>query len=265
MFREMLKLDDVWVKVDGRLIIKGASLKINCGETHVLFGPNGSGKTTLIKAIMGFQRYKVIKGKIYFKGEDITDLPLSERAKLGIGISFQEAPAITGVRLGQLLDVISNNKNHDELKQFIDGLRLGQHINREVNVGFSGGEKKRAEILQLLAQDPDLVLLDEPESGVDIENIELIGKFINKLLQKDIPQNEMIPDGRKKCGLIITHTGHILDYVTADKGYVMLAGKIVCSGNPWDLLRQIRKNGFGKCKECFRIELGKARYGRKSQ
>ena len=251
----MLSIDDLWVEVGGKIVIKGISLEIPVGETYALFGPNGSGKSTLIRTIMGFSAYKIMKGKICFRGKNITKLSLSERAKLGIGMSFQEAPAITGVKLNQLLQVLkSDNENIEEIA---DKLKMTDHLMRELNVGFSGGEKKRSEILQLIVQNPDLILLDEPESGVDIENIELLGKFVGKLLQKDIPHNEILGDGRSKSGLIITHTGHILNYVPADKSFVMINGKIVCAGNSAEILTQIQDYGFGNCEECFRQEVAK--------
>jgi len=253
MADNVLHVDDITVEVNDMIILKGVSFEINCGETHVLFGPNGSGKSTLLRAIMGFSQYKVIKGHILFKGIDITELSLPERAQMGIGISFQEAPQMTGVKLRQLLKSISRNGTN--IEELAKELQMQNHLDRDLNVGFSGGEKKRSEVLQLLVQNPDITLLDEPESGVDLENIELLGKYINKLLEKELPHNELIDDGRKKCGLIITHTGHILDYVPVDKAYVIVAGKLVCSGNPVELLHQIRNEGFGKCTECMKKEL----------
>lgn len=253
MSDEVLRTDDLWVEVAGKIIVKGVSLTIRCGETHILFGPNGSGKSTLLRAIMGFSAYKIIKGKVFFQGQDITDMPLSERARLGLGISFQEPPPITGVKLNRLLITLKNNGG--DIDELARTLAMNEHLDRDINVGFSGGEKKRSEMLQLLVQSPQLVLLDEPESGVDIGNIELMGKCINRLLEKDVPHNEMVGNGRQHCGLIITHTGHILKYVPADKAYVMLAGKIICEGNPAELFMQINENGFGKCDECFRKEV----------
>lgn len=253
MADNILHVDNITVEVGGMIIIKGVSFEVNCGETHVLFGPNGSGKSTLLRAIMGFSQYKIIKGRISFKGIDITELPLPERAQMGLGISFQEAPQMTGVKLRQLLKSIS--RNGANIEELAGELRMQNHLDRDLNVGFSGGEKKRSEVLQLLVQNPDIALLDEPESGVDIENIELLGKYINRLLEKELPHNELMDDGRRKCGVIITHTGHILDYVPADKAYVIIAGKLVCSGNPLELLHQIRNEGFGKCNECMRKEL----------
>ncbi len=251
--KEVLRVEDLWVEVGGMIIVKGVSFTINCGETHILFGPNGSGKSTLLRTIMGFPAYKIIRGDIYFKGRRINDLSLEQHAKMGIGISFQEAPPVTGVKLSHLLQTL--RRNGKDIEQLAEQLKMEKHLDRDVNVGFSGGEKKRSEILQLMVQDPDIVLLDEPESGVDIENIELLGKYIDELLEKKVPHNEIIEDGRKKCGLIITHTGHILNYVPADKAYVMVLGKLICAGNPTEVLQQIKENGFGKCNECFRREL----------
>jgi len=249
----MLAVDDLWVEVGGKIVIKGISFEIPVGKTHILFGPNGSGKSTLLRTIMGFSAYKIIKGKIFFRENDITKLPLAERAKLGIGISFQEAPAITGVKLNQLLQILKNNGA--DIEEMATNLKMENHLMRDINAGFSGGEKKRSEILQLIIQNPNLVLLDEPESGVDIGNIELLGKYIDKLLQKEVHHNEMLGNIRSKSGLIITHTGHILNYVPADKSYVIINGKLVCKGNPSEVLEQISNNGFGHCEECFRREV----------
>jgi len=130
-------------------------------------------------------------------------------------------------------------------------LDLKEFLDRDVNYGFSGGEIKRTELLQLLAQDPDLVLIDEPESGVDLENIALIGQAVNRLLKRDITLRER-SQHPKKTGLIITHTGYILDYVKADRGHVMVGGRIGCSGNPRELLENVRKHGYEGCIECQR-------------
>ena len=238
----MLHIEDLWVDVHGKEVLKGINLHINQGETHCLFGKNGSGKTTLLMTIMGFSGYKVKQGRITFKGEDITYMPINQRAKLGIGISFQRPPTLRGVKLIDLLTICAGSK---EIGQGLAKLYGFDHfLERDVNLGFSGGEIKKSELLQLLAQNPDLVLLDEPESGVDIENLQVIAEMIRKLLQKDRRKN------RTKSGLIITHTGFILNYVTADKGHVMLDGKIRCEGNPVEIFQGIQKFGYLECVQC---------------
>ncbi|RKZ00761.1 MAG: ABC transporter ATP-binding protein, partial [Candidatus Hydrothermota bacterium] len=147
---ELLKVESLEVEVGGHKILKGVDLSIREGEIHVLFGPNGSGKTTLLGAIMGLPQYKILSGRIIFKGMDITDMPPNERAKLGIGLAFQKPPAVRGVRLGKLVELINRSgKSVDELAEM---LNLNSHLLRDLNLGFSGGETKRSEMLQLLAQ-----------------------------------------------------------------------------------------------------------------
>lgn len=252
----MLKIEDLHVKVGGRLILQGVNLHIKPGETHALFGPNGSGKSTLLGAVMGFSKYHIVSGKIYFKGEDIASLPVYERARRGIGIAFQRPPTLRGVAMQDLLRVSGQGKieSIEEMAQCLDFVLF---LSRDVNYGFSGGEIKRSELLQLLAQDPDLVLLDEPESGVDLESIALVGQAINQLLQKDGFQKRErsrreLKEARQKAGLIITHTGYILDYVPADLGHVLYKGKLSCSGlNPRELLGCIHALGYGECTRCL--------------
>ncbi|HFB83445.1 ABC transporter ATP-binding protein [Thermosulfuriphilus ammonigenes] len=240
----MLKIEDLWVEVAGREVLKGINLEIPSGETHALFGRNGSGKTTLLMTIMGFAGYKVKHGRIFFKGEDITDLPPYERARRGIGILFQRPPTLRGVKLRDMLTICSQGRLNPQELALIYG--FDDFLDRDVNLGFSGGEIKKSELLQLLAQNPDLVLLDEPESGVDMENLQVIGQMIRRLLEKDVHRR------RTKSGLIITHTGFILNYVTADRGYVMLDGQIYCHGNPLEIFEGIQKHGYEECLRCLR-------------
>ncbi|WAM31793.1 ABC transporter ATP-binding protein [Caldicellulosiruptor naganoensis] len=242
----MLEIIDLHVEVGSKEILKGVSLTIPDGETHILFGPNGSGKTTLMMSIMGLPKYKITSGKIIFNGIDITYMPTHERAKLGIGMMFQKPPAIRGVELKKLSEIIKSIRNTDaDIQEYARILNLKEHLSREVNYGFSGGEIKRSELLQLLCQKPSLVLLDEPESGVDLDNITLLGNVIKKLLK-----GEKIKK-RHTSGLIVTHTGYILEYVNADKGHILMDGKIVCSGSAEDLFEEIRQNGFGRCENCL--------------
>ena len=242
----MLEIKQLSVAVGGKEILHDVTIVIKNGETHVLFGPNGSGKTTLLMAIMGFPRYQVTRGNIIFKGKDITKLPLDERARLGIGVSFQRPPVVRGVKTRDMLVAcLKERGNEESIRQIAEKADLADFLDREINYGFSGGETKRSEMMQLLAQKPELALLDEPESGVDLVNIALIGELINKLLEKDCPIRK-----RKCMGLLITHTGHILDYVNARTGYVMLDGGIVCEGDPHEILATIKEKGYEECAKC---------------
>jgi Fe-S cluster assembly ATP-binding protein len=242
-----LSIEKLAVEVEGREILHNINLEMKPGETHVLFGPNGSGKTTLLMAIMGFPRYRITKGKIIFEGQDITMLPLDERARLGIGMSFQRPPVVRGVKTRDMVTACLKGREQEEsISQLADKADLADFLDREINYGFSGGEIKRSELMQLLAQRPKLTLIDEPESGVDLVNIALIGELINGLLEKDCPILE-----RRCMGLIITHTGHILDYVNARTGYVMCDGVIGCVGDPHEILTTIREKGYEECIKCF--------------
>ena len=258
MGNALLQIHDLHVKVGEKEILKGINLRISMGEVHTLFGPNGSGKTTLLFALMGFEGYKITKGKIIFSGKEITDLPPYEKAKLGIGMSFQKPPAVKGVKLRQLAELCAK-EDGKIIEEYAQTLNLLEHLDREVNAGFSGGEVKRSELFQLLLQSPTLVLLDEPESGVDLENIALIGKAINLLLGRKVePLEEKsikeVLKQRRKSALIITHTGHILDYVESDYGHVLLDGRIICSANPREILHTIKEYGYNECYRCFSKE-----------
>lgn len=240
----MLEIQNLKVSVGGKLILDNINLVISRGETYMLFGENGSGKTSLIMTIMGIGNYKVESGKIIYKGEDITNWPPYERAKHGIGIMFQRPPTIRGLKLKQVLEILRHDgKDPAELAA---ALNFSDFMDRDINLGFSGGEIKRAEILQLMVQEPDLILLDEPESGVDLVNMDLIGNSIRELLQKDLHRQ------REKSGLIITHSGYILDYVEADKGCVLVNNTIWCMGNPHEIFDGIRNHGYEGCLTCQR-------------
>ncbi len=243
----MLKIKDLSVSVEGKEIIHDVNLTIKNGETHVLFGPNGAGKSTLLMAIMGFPKYKVTRGSIGFKGKDITGLSVDERARMGIGMSFQRPPVVRGVRTRDMVAACLKEVGDDDaIARLADKADLGEFLERDINYGFSGGEIKRSELMQLLAQKPELTLMDEPESGVDLVNIALIGELMNELLEKDCPIKD-----RKCMGLIITHTGHILDYVNARTGYVMCNGTIGCVGDPHEILATIREKGYDECIKCY--------------
>ncbi len=251
----MLKIEDLQVRVGDRTILDNVNMEIPEGETHILFGPNGSGKTTLMMTIMGFSGYEVTRGRIIFKGRDITYLPIHERAKMGIGVSFQRPPTINGLKTRNLVEICARNRKEPvEIEKLAERLNFTSFLDRDVNQNFSGGEIKRSELLQLMAQDPDLILLDEPESGVDLENIALLGETINMLLGRGVAcKTERLPKARLGCGksaLVITHTGHILDYITADKGQVLYNGHLCCSQNAREILKWISEYGYEECLRC---------------
>ena len=242
----VLKIIDLHVSVEKKKIIKGMNLSVGKGEVHVIFGPNGSGKSTLLNAILKLPGYSIDAGEIRVKSRNIQDMTTDEIANMGIGMSFQHPPKIKGVTLRNFLNAINHSEDLDDE---IRALRMEDFLDRELNVGFSGGELKRAEVLKLYAQSPDLLLIDEPESGVDIENIAVISKAINKILQKEISIKL-----RERSALIITHTGHILNYIDADVGHVFMDGKIVCTGNPKSIMKDIKKLGFAGCLAGIKVE-----------
>ena len=250
----MLLIEDLKVEIEENVILQHIDLELQPGETHILFGPNGSGKTSLLMTIMGYPQYKVLSGKIMFKGEDITHMPINERAQLGIGMSYQGPPTINGLKTRQMVKLCAKEKiDEDDLARRVNFKEL---LDRDVNAGFSGGEIKRSELLQLMAQDPDLMLFDEPESGVDLENIPLVGQTIAELLQRNGYSAESkskmkIKLERTKMGLIITHTGYILDYVSADKGQVLYDGMLSCISNPGEILNCISESGYEEFVRCM--------------
>ncbi|MGQ9718907.1 MAG: ABC transporter ATP-binding protein [Nitrososphaerales archaeon] len=239
-----LEVERLSVEVFGKRILKEVDLTIPKGEVHVLFGPNASGKTSLLMSILGFPSYKVVSGKIWFNGVDVTDMPTDERVKLGIGVTFQNPPAIRGVKLG---DIVHNflkfdseaKKNEIELSEKLNLKK--EFLLRDLNLGFSGGEVKRSEILQILAQKPSFVMLDEPDSGVDVENLGIVGKVVNDFL-------------KERSGLLITHLGYMLRYVEADKAHVLIDGRVACSGEPIKVLDQILREGYKWCEKCLEIK-----------
>ncbi|NLV27355.1 MAG: ABC transporter ATP-binding protein [Methanomicrobiales archaeon] len=244
----MLDIENLHVEVGGKEILHGITLHVDPGETHVLMGPNGSGKSTLLMTIMGFDAYKITAGTILFNGTDVTHMPVHERARLGMGIMFQRPPSIPGLKLGKMLQVINHEKEEHFVDTAIKRMNMDEFIERDINMGFSGGEIKRSEILQMMVQGPSFIMLDEPESGVDLENIHLMGESIARLLQK----NQRFIN-RKNSGLVITHTGYILDYLEVDKGHVMINGEFKCHGNPREILKLIKEKGYKECLYCSKI------------
>ncbi len=235
-----LRVINLGVEAGGRKILENVNLYVKEGQTFVLFGPNGSGKSSLLSAIMGHPNYRVIQGRITFRGEDITSLSTDERARKGIGIAFQNPPRVSGVKLIDILRHcarvagMGEEEAEKKIEEYSRFMGMEDMLNRNLNDGFSGGEVKRSELLQLMLLNPEFVMLDEPDSGVDLENITIVGKAIEKLL-------------KNKSGLIITHTGHILDYVKADYGVVLFNGRISCIGDPYEILEHISKYGYEAC------------------
>jgi Fe-S cluster assembly ATP-binding protein len=232
----ILEVKDLHVKIGDREVVSGMSLKLCRGDVMVLLGQNGSGKTSLLMAVMGFPSYQITKGDIIFKGESILGLPIDQRARLGIGMLFQRPPTVRGVKLRQMLDIAGNKK---DLTKLTEELAMTEFLQRDLNLGFSGGETKRSELLQVIAQDPEVVLLDEPESGVDLENVASMGKIINDFLRNG-----------ERAGLIITHTGYILEYVDTDLGCVLANGQLHCLKDPKKIISDIRKYGYERCVNC---------------
>lgn len=237
-----LVVENLHVEVEGKEVLKGVNLEVNRGEVHVLMGPNGSGKTTLSLALMGHPKYKITKGRILLEGEDITGLEPHERARKGIFLAFQNPIEISGVRLSTLLALEANRvfgssiKPEETLSVIRDvAKRVGLSeslLNRNVFEGFSGGEKKRTEIAQMLLLKPKIAILDEPDSGVDVDGLKIIADNISKLLQEN-----------NTGFLIITHYRRILEYVKPTKVHVMYKGKIVVSGGE-ELSAKIDREGY---------------------
>jgi Fe-S cluster assembly ATP-binding protein len=236
----ILKIRNLTVEVEGKSILRNLDLDIAKDQNLILFGPNGSGKSTLIGAIMGFENYKVTSGSIEFTGQNIIGLSPDQRARLGVGVMFQHPPKIRGIQLKQFIELLSNKSNNSKEKNsLIKTLNLDYLLDRDLNVDLSGGEIKRSELLQVLVQRPKLLLLDEPESGVDLENIALMGKALNSYLEH-----------HKLSALIISHTGYILEYIKTKYACVMLEGKVCCHDNPEKIFSEIKSVGYERCKEC---------------
>lgn len=236
-----MRIVNLGVVVDGRKILQNVNLYIQRGQTFALFGPNGSGKSTLLMAIAGHPKYRVYDGRIIFKGVDITEKPADERIRMGLGIAYQHPPKVTGVKLREIVKHCAKlGKTKDRIDEYVKMLKMENLLDRDINVGFSGGEVKRSELLQLLLMNPDFVMLDEPDSGVDLENIAVIGEAIKELLERD-------KKDRSKSGIIITHTGQILKFVDADYGVIIYKGRIACIGDSKDILKTVEKYGYEEC------------------
>lgn len=241
----MLKIVNLHAEVDGTEILKGINLEIKAGEVHAVMGPNGSGKSTLSKVIAGHPAYEVTKGEIYFEGKNIEDLAADERARLGIFLAFQYPVEIPGVSNSMLMRQAYNSIRREHGEEEMDPLEFDDYVHqkldivemdpkfldRSVNDGFSGGEKKRNEILQLAVLNPKLALLDETDSGLDIDALKIVSEGINKI--KD----------SSKGVLLVTHYQRILNYITPDYVHVLKDGRIVMSGGK-ELALQLEEDGY---------------------
>jgi len=240
---DLLEIEKLQVKVGDKTILKDINLRLKEKETYVMFGPNGSGKTTLINAIMGIPPYKV-SGTIKFMGEDITKKTIDERASLGISVGFQSPPEITGLKLADVLKLCLGKDPEEEFneeeKEEIETFGLSGFLNRDFNVGFSGGERKRAEVLQMMFLKSKLLILDEPDSGVDVESLKLIGCEIQRYVEKT-----------GSSALIITHHGGILDFLNARYGCILLESRMHCLAEPKEIYETLKKYGYKKCIDCL--------------
>lgn len=248
----MLRINDLHVNIENKEVLKGVSLEIPHNEVHSLFGPNGSGKSVLISTIMGYPEYEITGGEILFNGQNINQLSIDERVKLGIGVSEQRPPTIKGVKLRNLIELLMPGEIQDETfrKGMLERFNMDKFLDRNINDGLSGGETKKSELFLLMLARPGFLILDEPDSGVDPEHLKKIGAMINEALQKKIQGNELCNPLGRNSGLIATHSAVILEYVHTDKAHIMLDGKIHCSGNPAVMMEQIRSNGYNYCINC---------------
>ncbi len=244
MGEPVLEIKGLSVEVeDGKNIINNLSLSLNKGESYVLFGPNGSGKTTLLMTVAGVPSYIIKGGKILYNGRDITKLSIDQRVRLGIVTAFQLPPEIKGVKLRDVLKVCTGKSGKDELSkeemELVERFRLTEFLDRDINLNFSGGERKRAEILQIILMKPKLLLIDEPDSGVDIKTLEFIGNEINGYIRKN-----------NASAVIVTHHGAILNYIKAEHACVMFNKEISCFNDPQNVVEDIKERGYEGCRRC---------------
>ncbi|HDD7776358.1 TPA: Fe-S cluster assembly ATPase SufC [Staphylococcus aureus] len=245
-----LEIKDLHVSIEDKEILKGVNLTINTDEIHAIMGPNGTGKSTLSSAIMGHPSYEVTKGEVLLDGVNILELEVDERAKAGLFLAMQYPSEITGVTNADFMRSAINAKREEgqeiNLMQFIkkldknmDFLDIDKDMaQRYLNEGFSGGEKKRNEILQLMMLEPKFAILDEIDSGLDIDALKVVSKGINQMR------------GENFGALMITHYQRLLNYITPDKVHVMYAGKVVKSGGP-GLAKRLEEEGYEWVKEEF--------------
>ena len=241
----LLKIEDLYASIGDEKILNGLSLQINAGETHAIMGPNGSGKSTLSYVLSGREDYDVSKGRVFLDSKEILDIEADERSRLGLFLAFQypiELPGVTGMTF--LRTIINSSRVAKNLPE-LEGIELVKLIRekaadleisqdmlkRFVNVGFSGGEKKRFEILQMALLDPKIAVLDETDSGLDVDALRIVGKGVTNLKSKD------------RGMLVITHYQRLLDHIIPDFVHIMVKGKIIESGGP-DLAKLVEKEGY---------------------
>ena len=241
----LLKIEDLYASIGDEKILNGLSLEINAGETHAIMGPNGSGKSTLSYVLSGREDYDVSKGSVLLDSREILDIEADERSRLGLFLAFQypiELPGVTGMTF--LRTIINSSRVAKNLPE-LEGIELVKLIRekaaeleisqdmlkRFVNVGFSGGEKKRFEILQMALLDPKIAVLDETDSGLDVDALRIVGKGVTNLKSKD------------RGMLVITHYQRLLDHIIPDFVHIMVKGKIIESGGP-DLAKLVEKEGY---------------------
>lgn len=242
--KQLLKVNDLHVAVEEKEILHGVNLEVGKGETHVLMGPNGTGKSTLGYALMGNPRYTISSGKIWFDGANITEEPVNARAKAGMFLSFQNPLEVPGVSLSSFIRSALEQQSgkrirlwefKKELERNMEVLQMDpSYAERDLNVGFSGGEKKKAEILQLLMLKPKLAILDETDSGLDVDAVRTVSAGIKEY--------------QKSCDgslLIITHSTKILESLSVDQTHIMVQGKIIKTGDA-SLVDEINQEGFEK-------------------
>ena len=244
----MLKIENLQAEIDGQEILKGVNLEVNQGEIHAVMGPNGSGKSTLSNILMGHPRYDVTGGSITFFGEDVMELEPDERAKLGMFLAFQYPSEVPGVSVANFLRTAVNSVREKELSP-MEMYRLLQEkmqvmqmnpkfAERYLNEGFSGGEKKRNEILQMLMLNPKLSIMDETDSGLDIDALQVVSRGVNELR------------GPEFSAVIITHYQRILRYIEPDRVHVMLDGRMVTSGDK-ELANTLEEKGYDWVRQEF--------------
>ncbi len=248
-----LKIEDLHVAIDEKEILKGFNLEINGGEIHAIMGPNGTGKSTLASAIMGHPRYEVTEGSVKLDGEEVLEMEVDERAKAGLFLAMQYPSEVSGVTNADFLRTAINSRREEgdeiSLMKFIRTLddkmaKLDMDeafAQRYLNEGFSGGEKKRNEILQLLMLEPKIAILDEIDSGLDIDALKIVAEGVNAMR------------GPEFGCLIITHYQRLLNYIKPDKVHVMMQGRIVKSGGP-ELAQRLEEEGYDWIKEELGIE-----------
>ncbi len=239
--RPLFQIDNLHVSVEGKEIVKGLNLAVNRGEVHAIMGPNASGKSTLANAIMGHPRYQVTKGRVLFKGEDVTHLSPDERARRGLFLAFQYPRAIPGVTMVNFLrsalravrgSDVPVREFRSMLRETMAMLKIDEDFARRyINDGFSGGEMKRAEVLQMGILQPELAILDETDSGLDIDALRTVAEGVNSLMNED------------RAMIVITHYQRILDYVHPGFVHVLFDGRIIKSGGP-ELARELEAEGY---------------------